>query len=275
MQYTNFILLQAAYVSVIYNQFIQNVGLVIRNVCLVILKNGIYIHFIHLLLHYWTQNMYLSSAITFKLYSINYFYWYGHLYHYLPNPRHNWVKHFVRFTDTGHLASFVVLVYPTMLPIAHNIHFIIMAGYWLGKFAFDLKDADKISNNITDPETFEIIDSHTDLCTYMHHSIPYLLVVSQICDQACISNTCVADARCLVEYNNANLLYTYYWLYAWAICIYIPWRLYTKDSVYSILDHTQTPSLYIIGFIAFIHGLVYVSNFVGYGLCISITNFSL
>ena len=67
-----------------------------------IIKNGMYIHVIHAALTY-TYNFYLASCISIKLYSINYFYWYGHLLNYLKNPRLNWVKQFIRFTDTGHI----------------------------------------------------------------------------------------------------------------------------------------------------------------------------
>ena len=231
----------------------------INNIIKIVTKNGIYIHFIYFLLYHMTQNVYLSAAITFKLYSINYFYWFGHIYTYLPNPRNNWIKQFIRFTDTGHIASFIVLFYPRLLPIAHNIHFIIMSGYWIGKFGFNLQDADKIVCNKSNPDTSDIIDTHTDICTYMHHTIPYMLVLAQMHD---------SERSCLVEYNNANLLYTYYWLYTWAICIYIPWRLITNDAVYSILDQTQTPSLLMILFIGFIHILVYLSNIIGYGICV-------
>ena len=110
-----------------------------------IIKNGMYIHVIHAALTY-TYNFYLASCISIKLYSINYFYWYGHLLNYLKNPRLNWVKQFIRFTDTGHIASFMIILYPQLIPLSHNVLFIIMAGYWLGKFVFNLKDADKLNN---------------------------------------------------------------------------------------------------------------------------------
>jgi hypothetical protein len=72
---------------------------------------------------------------------------------------------------------------------------------------------------------------------------------------------------CSIEYSNVTLMYTYMWLYSWFIFIYLPWRLYTGDSVYSILDFKQTPLSIVMIFIGFIHFLVFLSNMVGYCAC--------
>jgi hypothetical protein len=226
---------------------------------LVFIKNGFYIHAIHAFLQYLTNNTYVSAILSIKLYSINYFYWYGNYYTYLPNPRHNWTKQFIRFTDTGHLASVIPLIYPNTLPVAHNVHFIIMAGYWIGKLGFGLKDADRLGK----AETGDIIDWHLDLCTYIHHLVPYLLIYILSFEQW-NKNVIV----CANEYNNETLFYTYMWLYAWFSFIYVPWRLYTGDAVYSILDLKQTPKRVALMFVAFIHLLVFLSNFVGYSTCL-------
>ena len=217
-----------------------------------IIKNGMYIHVIHAALTY-TYNFYLASCISIKLYSINYFYWYGHLLNYLKNPRLNWVKQFIRFTDTGHIASFMIILYPQLIPLSHNVLFIIMAGYWLGKFVFNLKDADKLNNAL------DLNDSHTDMCTYIHHSVPYILIIRAMRLQT--------DTTCELQYSNSNLNNTYIWLYVWFLFVYLPWRRYTGDTVYSILDSKVTPMPVIISFVGFIHLLVYISNWVGYMCC--------
>ena len=80
-------------------------------------KNGLYIHFITALLYYNTNNSYIAWNLSIKLYSLNYFYWYGHLYSYLPNPKYNWIKQFIRFTDTGHIASALPFFYPNGLTL--------------------------------------------------------------------------------------------------------------------------------------------------------------
>ena len=220
-----------------------------------LIKNGFYIHLLQACLYYTTQNIYISSIVAIKMYSVNYFYWYGNQFTFMPNPRHNWIKQFTRLTDTGHFASFLPLFFPSILPVAHNVHFIIMSGYWIGKCAFNLKDADKL--NFPD-----ILDWHTDLCTYIHHSVPYLLIHYLFSQQhADIS------INCDYEYNMDTLKYTFAWLYGWLFFIYIPWRLYTGDPIYSILDAKQTPKKYICGFVVAVHTLALLSNKVGLIAC--------
>ena len=225
----------------------------------IIIKNGLYIHLVQAFLYWTTQNIYISSIIAIKLYSANYFYWYGHHFTYLQNSRHNWIKQFVRFTDTGHFASILPLFFPSSLPVAHNIHFIIMAGYWIGKLAFNLKDADKL--NLKDNYGW-----HTDMCTYIHHSVPYLLIHHLFSQESQSRSNCEASV-CAHEYNYQTLQHTYLWLYSWLFFIYIPWRFYTGDTVYSILDTKQTPKKYIFGFVFFMHVLTFISNYVGYFAC--------
>ena len=216
-----------------------------------IIKNGMFIHLIHVYLTY-KYNFYIASCIAIKLYSVNYFFWFGNLLNLFKNPRHNWVKQFIRFTDTGHIASFMILSAPSLLPVAHNVHFTIMAGYWLGKFAFNMKDADKLMISDIDAD-------HMDLCTYIHHTLPYLLMLHQMYNQQYIS--------CYIEYDTLNLIYTYAWLYSWFIFIYLPWNYFTGDKVYSILDPKITSLPNIIGFVGVIHLFIYIANEVGYGVC--------
>jgi hypothetical protein len=222
------------------------------------IKNGYYIHFLHMFMYYLTNDIFVSSSICIKLYSVNFFYWYGYYYSYLQNKRYNWIKQFIRFTDTGHIASVFAFLYPSFIPLSQNIHFIIMFGYWCGKLCFDMKDVDRINNS----DVSDIVEWHMDVCTYIHHTIPYMLIYSLI-----IRESKTRELNCEYEYNNVNLKYTYIWLYAWFIFIYMPWRLYTGDTVYSILDLKQTPIHISMYFILFIHFLVFLSNSVGYCGC--------
>ena len=221
-------------------------------------KNGLYIHFITALLYYNTNNSYIAWNLSIKLYSLNYFYWYGHLYSYLPNPKYNWIKQFIRFTDTGHIASALPFFYPNGLTVYHNVHFVIMSGYWIGKLIFGIGDADRRDSTASNT----IIEWHMDLCTYIHHSIPYILIFL-LCREE------MQDKKriCTYEYQQTSLLYSYLWLYCWFAFIYIPWRLYTKDCVYSILDSKQTP-LHITGFfVLFIHFIIYLANNIAFIDC--------
>lgn len=221
-----------------------------------LIKNGFYIHLLQACLYYTTQNIYISSIVAIKMYSVNYFYWYGNRFTFLPNPSHNWIKQFTRMTDTGHFASFLPLFFPSILPVAHNVHFLIMSGYWIGKCAFDLKDADKL--NFPD-----ILSWHSDLCTYIHHTVPYFLIHYLFAQQQQVG----VSINCDYEYNTDTLKYTFAWLYGWLFFIYIPWRLYTGDPIYSILDAKQTPKKYIFGFVICANVLVLLSNVVGKSAC--------
>jgi hypothetical protein len=228
------------------------------------IKNGYYIHFLHLFMYYLTDNIYVSSIISIKLYSVNYFYWYGYCYSYLQNKKYNWIKQFIRFTDTGHIASVLAYFYPRLIPLCQNVHFIIMFGYWCGKLAFDMKDADRICN----ADVSDIVEWHMDICTYIHHTIPYMLMILLM-----LGESKSREVNCEYEYNNTNLRHTYIWLYTWFIFIYMPWRIYTGDTVYSILDFNQTPKHISLYFIGFIHFLVFLSNTVGYAGCKMIKSF--
>ena len=226
------------------------------------IRNGFHIHAIHALIHSFTTDVFLSTTIAVKLYSLNYFYWYGHLYTYLPNPRHNWVKQFIRFTDQGHVASFALLIGPyfmanftqRFLPLAHNIHFIIMIVYWGAKLAFDMKDADRMCGS-------DIIEWHMDVLTYIHHTIPYMLILYLWNDNYSYDTN--TNTNIIYNYNT-TLFWTYGWLYGCFFCVYWPWRLYTGDTVYSIMDPKQTPTKVTLIFIGVIHLVFYVSNVVGY-----------
>lgn len=215
------------------------------------IKNGLYIHLLTALLYYTTNNAYIAWNVSIKLYSLNYFYWFGHLYSYLPNPKYNWIKQFIRFTDTGHMASLLPFFWKNAIPVCHNVHFLIMGGYWIGKVAFGLKDSDRLDSTISK----SILEWNIDLCTYIHHSIPYILILILCREQ-------MSDKKriCSYEYQESTLFYSYLWLYCWFFFIYLPWRLYTKDYVYSILDCKQTPLHITLGFVCIVHFILYLAN---------------
>ena len=212
-------------------------------------KNGFHIHFIHAFLYLWLQDVFLSTIIAIKLYSINYFFWFGTEYNFFPNTsRLNWVKQFIRFTDTGHLASFLVLFCPHLIPVAHNIHFTIMIGYWGGRFAFGVKDADHI-------EHVDLIPWHTDMLTGIHHIVPYCLIGWKI----------YSATECY-DFNWVSTYQSVAWLCTWFFGVYLPWRFITGDTVYSILDATTRPETQFI-FMGLIIWLVVLGNYVGSLLC--------
>jgi hypothetical protein len=182
-----------------------------------VFKNGYYIPVIHALLYIITDDLFLSSMIAMKLYPANYFYWFSNRYSYLP--KHNWVKQFIRFTDTGHLISLLYYLNPDFLPMAFNIHFVITLGYWGGRILFQIEDCDQIENIELNPD-FE------RCWVRLGHILPVIL----------LANRLVHRPVCM-SYSMNELWWTYSWMWVWLTCVYLPWRLYTKDIVYSVLEH--------------------------------------
>jgi hypothetical protein len=229
--------------------YYNNISL--NNIILLILKNGFYFSVAEMFLLMMTNNIFLSSMIITKLYSLNYFYWFGSYYNFFPAyPQLNWIKQFIRFTDTGHIASFLVYFYPNMLPLAHNVHFLIMMGYWSGKLFFNIGDADKIP--IPDNQ---LIEWHVDLLTYIHHTVPYAMIVYKL-----------AYSEMCYSFDLLSLAQVFLWGWTWFFTIYLPWRIFIGDPVYSILDDA-TPLKTKIGFISILHVGMLLANFVGYCIC--------
>ena len=209
------------------------------------LVNGLYIPFFFIIHYFYYQKLILTTFISLKLYSANYFYWYNHLYRYPNIPKQlNWVKQFIRFTDTGHLISFLYLWYPNILPIAFNTHFIITSMYWIGKLYFDMKDCDSVNDAF-------VIKPIEYLFCYCNHSIPLFIFLHEIIYQP--------------EYaifNVNSLLYSYCWMISWLTFIYTPWRYLTEDPVYTIL-HINTSNKDKICFILLTGGMYLLSNMIG------------
>lgn len=136
------------------------------------IKNGCYVPFVYLGLWYFTGNFYLSTIISLKLHTINYYFWFEHHYKFLPSP-YNSLKQFVRLTDSGVIASFIYYFYPAFFPIAHNVQFLVTLGYWMGKIMYNMEE----TNEIRSPE---IMQWYMDLCTYLLHILPYVLLVREI-----------------------------------------------------------------------------------------------
>jgi hypothetical protein len=215
----------------------------VMNTILYVLKNGYYIPLLHAGLYMITDDHFLSTIIAMKAYPANYFYWFCDHYSYLSN--HNWVKQFIRYTDTGHIVSFLYYFYPEYLPLAFNVHYVITVAYWVGRIFIKMEDSDKLVISEIDP-VFE------ETWSAMVHGVPLVLLTHRIINQT----------EC-VPFDYYSLKLTYGWNYSWLFGVYIPWRLYTGDCVYNILSH-KSPWKKIVGFFAFIHFLVLTGNITGY-----------
>lgn len=207
-------------------------------------KNGYWIPLLYPLIQLTTGDSFLAAIITLKAFPTNYWYWYETEYNYLPRG-YNWLKQFVRFTDTGHLASALVYSSPKYIPVAFTTHFIITAGYWGGRLWFGLEDTD--IRNISNFDTFFM-----KLWTGSNHIVPLLLLIGKVREE-CVPFT-------YVDWVNSN-----WWLYTWFVFVYIPWRFLTRDPVYSILSF-NVPIKKTCIFVGFIHAAISVGYFTGYAL---------
>ena len=206
-------------------------------------KNGFYIPLLFPFFYFATGDSFLSTIVILKAFPLNYYYWFENQYHYLPRG-YNWIKQTIRFTDTGHLVSFIAWSYPHYLPVAFTTHFVITCGYWIGKIYFGMNDCD--DRTIPDLEPiFEMI------WTSANHVLPLLLVTHKI-----------ITSQYHVAFTVAELYNSYAWMHTWFFCVYIPWRLFTGDIVYNVLDYHKNNTKTLL-FIGFIHLLVFFGHMVG------------
>jgi len=229
----------------------------LKEVVIHYIKNGFYIPVVYFGLLYFTQNLFLSTVITVKLYPANHYYWFGDSYSYINIPKqYNWVKQFVRFTDTGHLVSLLYLMDHSYYPLAHNVHFFITTGFWVGKL-MGSEDQDIIS----ELPNSGIIRSHETIWSCVSHGLPYVMFLREMI----LSKTCYS-------FDLHTIWLSYQWNYMWLVFIYVPWRVYTGDMIYSILDLNQGYEK-PVKFFLFLHLIVLIANSIGYGmtyfLCIS------
>jgi hypothetical protein len=212
---------------------------------IIFIQNGLYIPLVFGVIYLFTNQIFLSTIISLKLYSINYFYWFNDYYYYKNIPKKlNWIKQFVHFTDTGHIVSFLYYFNPSFLIVGYNVHFIITFGYWIGKICFQLQDC----ANIEHPNIIKKVEYLFCIC---NHSLPLLLFMYEI-----------KQNSSYVIFNINSLYYSYLWAYIWLLTIYIPWVYITQDYVYSVMY----PNICLnskICFIGFIHTLIFISNYTG------------
>ena len=208
------------------------------------IKNGFYIPVIHLLSSKFIGN-FLSSTICNQLYTINYFFWFNHLFNFGIPKQYNILKQFINFTYSGNLAMYLYCFFPDFLPVCHNIHFIITFSYWVGKFFYNCSDTDDLYH----PDVSTLF---TKVWSQLGHILPYILCLIEMKKEKDI------------VFNYSTLCYTCLWTYAWAILIYIPWRITTGDYVYSILQYLNFKK--IVEYLITIHIIIVGSNISGYYL---------
>ena len=217
-------------------------------------ENGYYIPFISYIIYKYTSDLFLSLIVMLKLFPTNYYFHFSSKYRYLDG-NYNMLKQFVRFTDTGHLISFLLYFFPNLIGLAFNVHFIITFAYWIGIFLFSFKDNDDIDITILNK-------SFLNFWVILNHSLPLVLIIYKL----------VSNDYSYNMFNMFNLLISYLWIYSWFIFIYLPWRLITNDPVYSILSNEEKIQNKII-FIFIVKILFIFSNFVGFNIFNSFNDF--
>ena len=204
------------------------------------IKNGFYIPLLHVLT--FKLHLFLSFTICIQLYTINYFFWFSKYFDYGFPKKYNQIKQFINFTYSGNFAMYLYYFFPSFLPICHNIQFIITFGYWVGKTFYHCTDTD----NVYRPD---VNNNFIKYWSYAGHIVPYTLCWIEMKNNP-------------VSFNWTTLLFTYVWSYAWFVFIYIPWRIITKDPVYSILNDLTIKK--VINYLIIIHAVISGSNMIGY-----------
>jgi|TARA_Y100000389_G_scaffold61194_1_gene57270 hypothetical protein len=213
------------------------------------IKNGLHIYALFGAMMLYTNNLFLTTIFSLKAFSANYWYHFYDLYDYNIPVKYNQIKQIVRFTDTGHIASFLYYFYPKFFPIAFNVHFAITFSYWITVKCFDMKDTD-IDNDD------RIIMSIQNATITLVHGVPLLLLVFEY----------ILYKPCQDCFSQNDLYYSYAWLYGWFCLIYLPWRYITGDPVYSILSR-DTPLKIVASAVTLMHVLFFTGNCIGYYMC--------
>ena len=203
-----------------------------------LLKNGVDI--LLLCLYHGLTDPKIAFYTFLKAFSMNYCLNFSYLYP--DSEKYKW-KHMVRLTDTGHIANFLFYFYPEYLPLCYNVHFVISSGYYITTVYFGMKDNDEIRNH---PDIFTSLH---DIYSHINHTVPYLILL--------YSNT-----QYVHSFDQHSLYMTYAWIYCWFCCVYIPWRYYANDPIYSILNNQTSNIVKIIVIITF-HILIFVANETG------------
>ena len=206
-----------------------------------LIKNGFIILNLYYPLYLIFNDHLTTTTIILKLLHINYYYYFGHL---SPKLNHTTklIRPWVRLTDTGFYALIVYYFYNEFFPICFNIHFVISIAYWIIMIIFGFQDSDNIHSHELSIYIAQFISSIT-------HGLPLLLLSKDICTNN-------------VYFNDKSLSYTNYWISGWFIFIYIPWRLFTHDEIYTVLN-INTPQFYKLFTIFFVFVLSFLSNEIG------------
>ena len=218
--------------------------------------NGLHLPFLALFWLILGTDPLLVFFLFMKLVPYNYYNCFQQL---VDNNDYFYLKHMVRLTDSGHIASLLFYYNPEYYaPIAHNIHFIISFAYWGCKIVFNMQEENDEYGNGYKYKWFH------KYYTIINHSSHYAIVSYYL-----YSNPELACSA----FNDTTMYYTLMWVYTWLFAIYIPWVYMTNDYVYSVLDpiHPWYNRMLVI---IFVNIIAYTSNYLVPCICSKYTPFS-
>jgi hypothetical protein len=212
--------------------------------------NGLHLPFLALFAIQLGGDPLLIFFLFMKLVPYNY---YNCFHYFVEDNDYFYLKHMVRLTDSGHIASMLFYFNPEYYaPIAHNIHFIITFAYWGCKIVFNMEVNDCYG------EEYKIhwVDKYY---TILNHTSHYGIVCYYL-----YSNP---ELACTI-FDDTAIYYTLMWLYTWLFAIYVPWVYFTNDIVYSVLDPIH-PWYFRMLVVILVHTIAYASNFIIPCICSS------
>ena len=206
-----------------------------------IFKNGLHIPILYFIFNFFLENDLFSYTLMMKIFSINYYYNYYKSFNKLTFIQSQ-IKPWVRFTDTGYIATLIYYFNPNFYPIAFNIHFTICIGYWCIMTFFGISDVDGIKG-----ETFYYY--YQKIMSYSLHLLPLIMLSKDLCIYQKL-------------FDEKSLLFSTLWTISWFFFVLIPWKIITKDSIYTIFNDNVANSkkLFVI---IFMLSLVNLSNNIG------------
>lgn len=180
---------------------------------MILIKNGIFVPYIYfIILNILNNNYLLSTAISIRLFTINYFYWFAEW------SFRGQLKQFVRFTDSQ---TVLCLLYyylnknKLIEKITYNILLLVTFGFWIGK----LSGIDETSTAILIKYPFFQTEIN-NLYHYINHGLLFLL----------FSIDKPIFYGFTIDAINKTLLFILFYL----MLIYIPWYVITNDTIYNI-----------------------------------------
>lgn len=210
-----------------------------------IYQNGHYIPFLYPIVYSFLQNHLLTSTILLKALAVNFFIHFGHLLsyaHIAPPP----LKAFVRFTDSGYIATFLTYFQPKLFPIAFNVHMFITIAFFTVVLCFSDSDVDDIYDDAIDFQ-------YTRIWSYTIHGLFTLFFLYHLVNP---------KNKTTYTFNNETYFQTLTWMIIWFCLIYIPWRLLTGDPVYAVLGDDSS-TITKIGVVCLVFVIFYITNSIG------------